>query len=396
MSVLLAHPTANQNVRQTALALAEADLLGEFWTCVNWRRGALLDRAWSLFPRVRDEFRRRSFARELQPFIKTYPWREWSRLLLRACSIDAVYESFDRRVAARLDSLGKCEAVYAYDGGALEIFQAARRRGARCIYEHPIVYWRKVRALQREEAELHPAWTPTLLALRDNDEKLARKDEEIALADVIVTPCAFARESLPPLKAVVHVIPYGAPEVNESQSSRRPNDKLRVLFVGALTQAKGLSYLLDAVARMQPHVDLTLIGQRVSESVPAQDILARHRWIPSLPHADLLAEMAAHDVLVLPSLHEGFGLVILEAMAQGTPVITTPHTGGADVIAQGVDGFIVPIRSTEAIQQRLEMLVQDRQLLLAMSAAAREKARMCSWQTYRQRIAALARDVVAN
>jgi glycosyltransferase involved in cell wall biosynthesis len=234
-----------------------------------------------------------------------------------------------------------------------------------------------------------------LLTLRDSESKLARKDEELSLADVIVTASAFARDSLPNRNASVHVIPYGAPAVNE-HAPRVGNGKLRVLFVGALTQAKGLSYLFEAVTRLQQHVDLTLIGQRVSEGIPAQSILDRHRWIPSLPHDQLLAEMSAHDVLVLPSLHEGFGLVILEAMAQGTPAITTAHTGGADVIDDGVDGFIVPIRSSEAIAQKLESLLQDRQSLAAMSEAAQNKARACSWKIYRERIVALAREVIAN
>ena len=52
--ILLSHPTANQNVRQTALALAEAGLLGDFWTCINWRQGGVLDRALSFLPRVRN------------------------------------------------------------------------------------------------------------------------------------------------------------------------------------------------------------------------------------------------------------------------------------------------------------------------------------------------------
>lgn len=393
--ILLSHPTANQNVRQTALAFADANLLKEFRTCINWREGTLLDRTMSILPKVRDNLRRRSFAHALQPFIKTNPWREWGRLLLRAFSIDEVYDSFDRHVAARIDSLGKLDAVYAYDGGALETFRAAKRIGAKCIYEHPIVHWRKVRALQREEAQLQPEWAPTLLALRDSEAALARKDEELSLADVIVAASTFARETLPNLNAIVRVIPYGAPAPNELPRTEC-NGKLRVLFVGALTQAKGLSYLFDAIARLNEHVDLTLIGHRVSEAIPSQSILDRHCWIPSLSHERLLAEMSRHDVLVLPSLHEGFGLVILEAMAQGTPVITTPHTGGADVIENGVDGFIVPIRSSDAIAEKLAWLAQDRHRREAMSAAARAKARAFSWQIYRERIVALAREVIAN
>jgi len=66
--------------------------------------------------------------------------------------------------------------------------------------------------------------------------------------------------------------------------------------------------------------------------------------------------MAAHDVFVFPSLFEGFGLVLLEAMAMGLPVITTPHTAGPDLIREGMEGFIVPIRHSTAIAERLEQL----------------------------------------
>jgi alpha-maltose-1-phosphate synthase len=357
--------------------------------------------------RARRQLRRRSFSPELQPFIKTFPWREWGRLLcgqigldeIGSFSMDAVYDSFDRRIARRLMSSRQINAVYAYDGEALESFRVARVRGLKCIYEHPIVYWRKVQDLQREEAALHPEWTPTLLSLRDSDEKLARKDEELALADVVITPSTFSSESLahaPSLKAPLHVIPYGAPPVRNLVRPDARRGKLRVLFVGALSQAKGLGYLLEATTRLQRQIELTLIGQRLSSVIPAQAVLDRHRWISSLPHEQLLEEMARHDVLVFPSLHEGFGLVILEALAQGTPVITTAHTGGPDVIEEGVDGFIVAIRSADAIAEKLDLLARDHERLAAMKQAARRKAEARSWRIYRECLTALAREVIAT
>jgi len=404
--ILLSHPTANQNVRQTALAFVTAGLLEEFWTCVNWKQNTFLDRSLSSNPRVQNELRRRSFAPELQAFIHTSPWREWGRLLFAqlglgqpsSFSVDAVYDSLDRQVARRLASSERTKAVYAYDGAALETFRAAKKRGVKCIYEHPIVYWRKVREIQWEEAERHPEWAPTLLALHDSEEKLARKDEELALADVIVTPSVFARESLtsaPNLKASMHVIPYGAPAIRESIDAAS-HEKLRVLFVGALSQVKGLGYLLEAVARFEGHIELTLIGQRVSPAMPAQAVLDRHRHLPSLPHAQLLGEMSRHDVLVFPSLHEGFGLVLLEAMAQGTPAIATNHSGAPEVIEDGVDGFIVSIRSVEAIAEKLELLLRDRDRLMAMKKAAQRKAGLCAWEIYRQRLVEMAREVIVK
>jgi alpha-maltose-1-phosphate synthase len=408
--ILISHPTANQNVRQTALALAEAGLLEEFWTCLNWKKERFLEKCLPLPSRVRKELERRSFVAELKPFIRSFPWREWGRLLsgqlglswttrdeTSLFSMDAVYYSLDRRVARHLRSMDRIKAIHGYDNGALASFHAAKNLGVKCIYEHPIVYWRKVREYQREEAELHPEWAPTLGALRDSEEKLARKDEELALADVVIASSTFSRDSLedaPTLKAPVQVVAYGAPPISRSVELPELNSSLRVLYVGALSQAKGLGYLLEAVSHLDRQIRLTLIGHRVSGVIPEQRVLDRHRWLPSLPHDELLAEMSRHDVLALPSLHEGFGLVILEAMAQGLVVITTPHTAGPDLIADAVDGFIVPIRSSEAIEERLTRLIVDKKVLAEMKLAARRKAEMRPWETYRQEFASMARALI--
>ena len=349
----------------------------EFWTGVNWKRDGFLDRLAGFSPRVRSELRRRSFLPELAPFVRTDPAREWLRLAAEQLgwkrltrderapfSIDAVYRSLDRRVAERIASGLTIKAVYAYDDGALASFRAARERGIKCIYEHPVVSWRVVRQLQREEAELHPEWAPTLGALRDSEEKLARKDEELALADVVVTASSFARESVlraPRLKAPVAVIPYGTQRRAQFQATRVGLER-KVACPFRRRAQPGKRPRLPASKRSRAgsaRSSSPLIGRRVSPTIPAPSLLDKYRWIPSLPHDELLQEMSRHDVLVLPSLHEGFGLVMTEAMAQGLVVITTPHTAGPDLITDGVDGFIVPIRSAAAIEEKLALLLRE-------------------------------------
>lgn len=408
--IILSHPTANQNVRQAALALAEAGLLQEFWTCVHWKEQGFLDRCFSVSQRLQKELRRRSFPSEVAPFIHTSSGREWGRLLSGQLglglftrhetgpfSMDAVYHSLDRKVARRLSHVPEVRAVYAYDDGALESFRVARRRGLQCIYDHPTAYFRKVRQLQDEEAGLCPAWACTLSSLADSPGKLDRKDQELALADLIIVPSTFSKRTLlegVDLKQRVEVIPYGAPPVRHRASGREAGAKLRVLFVGALGQAKGISYLLEAASRLERQIELTLIGRRVSPTIPRPEVLNRYRWFPSLPHAELLEEMSRHDVLVFPSLHEGFGLVIAEAMAQGVVVITTPNTAGPDLITDGVDGFLVPIRSAEAIEEKLDFLLTNAKVLAGMKEAAQQKASARQWEIYRQQIASVARALI--
>jgi glycosyltransferase involved in cell wall biosynthesis len=98
--------------------------------------------------------------------------------------------------------------------------------------------------------------------------------------------------------------------------------------------------------------------------------------------------MLKHDVLVLPSISEGFGLVILEALSCGLPVVTTRNSGGPEVVRDGREGYFVPIRSAEAIAEKLELLARDPALLESMSEAALRRAREFTWANYRAKLVA--------
>ncbi len=399
--ILLAHPTGNANVRHAALALAEDKLLAEFWTCVSWNLHSPLAR---VLPRgLREQLARRALPEPVRQFAHHVPWREAGRMLASRlgwdfpcrhergfCSIDAVFRSLDRRVARRVAAMHEVKAVYAYEDGAAATFEAARARGIACIYDLPIGYWRAAHRIYAEEAEREPQWACTLTGMRDSAEKLARKDRELELADTVIVASTFTRQTIqaaPRCPSQIHVIPYGAPAAIAAPADRPGGEKLRVLFAGSLGQRKGLSYLLEAADRLRGRVELTLLGTKVSEDCPPlNEALARHRWIRTLPHAEVLREMGRHDVFVFPSLFEGFGLVILEAMAQGLPVIATPHTAAPDLIQDGQDGFIVPIRSAEAIAEKLDLLAGDSALLSAMKIAARATAASRTWESYHSQL----------
>lgn len=409
--LLVLHPTGNANVRQTVQAFAEAELLGEFHTGVSWRRDGLLDRLTP--PRLRRQLRRRSVPDGVRPMIRTHPFREAGRLLCQAVhlrgpvahergffSIDAVYQDLDRRVARQLRSRAQLSGIYGYEDGAADTFEAAHACGLRTIYDLPIGHWRAAQRLFQEERVREPEWASTLSGMLDSPAKLQRKDLELARADAVVVASAFTRSTvqaeLVPGKPV-YVIPYGAPPVTTPErAATRAGAPLRVLFAGGLTQRKGLSYFLKACELAGSAVDATLIGRREGgPCAPLEAALRRWRHVESVPHHEMLAEMSRQDVLVFPSLFEGFGLVILEAMAQGLPVISTPATGGPDVTTEGVDGFIVPLRDPEAIAARLLELHADRERLRGMAIAARMKAANLSWSNYRTRLVASVRTVLA-
>jgi glycosyltransferase involved in cell wall biosynthesis len=160
------------------------------------------------------------------------------------------------------------------------------------------------------------------------------------------------------------------------------NTKLRLLFVGGLSQRKGLSYLFESVKGLESYVSLTVVGQGNTDCKPLKEKLLQHRWITSVPHDTILQLMREHDVLVFPSLFEGFGQVITEAMSQGTPVITTDRTIGPDIIKNRENGWIVKSGSAEAIKQVVEELLMHPKQIAARGEQAIATAAKRPWTEY--------------
>jgi glycosyltransferase involved in cell wall biosynthesis len=410
--IIASHPTGNANSRQAMQALAEAGLLAELHTSIATFQGNVLGRISGL-PGF-GELRRRTYPSSLQPFIRMHPWREavrlaslrfgWTSLVERErgwASVERVYGGIDKCASRAVKGL-KPDGVYSYEDGALETFRAAGNTGAKRLYDLPIGYWRAARRILQEEAERRPEWAVTLGGLQDSATKLSRKDEELRLADRILVASSFTKKTLeecPFPVAPIAVIPYGANDAFSAQDKvarSSADEPLRVLFVGGLSQRKGIADLFEAVELLKTHVELTVIGRKPTEACEALDVsLKKHRWVESMPRERILEEMQAHDVLVFPSLFEGFGLVVTEALSQGMPVITTPHTCGPDVITEGEDGFIVPIRDPQAITEKLELLHRDRDRLAAMSEAASKKAKSLTWERYRQGVVEVVRETLA-
>ena len=193
------------------------------------------------------------------------------------------------------------------------------------------------------------------------------------------------------------MVPFGSPPPLAAPPHTPTTGKLRVLFVGSLGQRKGLSYALDAVQALPEQVSFTMIGRVTApDCLPLIAALERHRWIETLPHNQILEQMRQHDVLLLPSLFEGYALVISEALSQGLPVITTPNSGAIQTVRDGVEGFIVPIRNSHAIAERLQQLATNRSQLAVMRQACLCRAAELSWTVYKQSLLAAVSEALSQ
>jgi glycosyltransferase involved in cell wall biosynthesis len=405
MRVVLSHPVGNANVRAILNGLDEAGFLHSFYTTVATFPSSFLLKLSSL-PGF-GELRRRTYNKSFENRTHMFPYVEVARLLSMRMglkgmvrheeglfSFDKVTLSLDRHTAKNLENARRngADAVYAYEDCALQTFREAKKLGLKCIYDLPIAYWEVSKKLLAEEAERLPQWKITLAGgIRDSAEKLSRKTEELSLADVIVTPGSFVAESLPEASLHKKVIcsAFGTPQPGNQVPQKVYTDKgpLRVLFVGSMGQRKGLGDLFAAINLLKTdNIQLVVMGSLLAGEDFYRKQCPGFIYEPGRSHEQVLALMRSCDVLCLPSIVEGRALVMQEAMSQGLPIIITGNTGGADLIIEGETGFLVPIRSPEAIAGKLSLLAKDRSLIKSMGEKARLHALKYTWGNYSKKV----------
>ncbi len=278
-------------------------------------------------------------------------------------------------------ALGPCDVFNGWASAALISLRKVHQRGLPAVLQTGSAHIVTQTALLTEELErlgltgvvTHPAVIRRTLA-------------EYEEADLIVTPSRFVRQTfiergVPESKLAV-VCETAMPRV-EPPAERPARETPRILFVGRVDVRKGVPYLLDAFRRLDANATLRLVGP------VGRALLERLRPLPDgvelvgpRAGAALAAEFREADFFVLPSVEDGFGLAAVEAMAAGLPVIVSDHAGCADLIDDGVNGFVTPARDAAALAERMRTLARDARLRDAMGRAAFATASRRTWEAY--------------
>lgn len=182
-----------------------------------------------------------------------------------------------------------------------------------------------------------------------------RQQEEFTRARGVVVLSELAKRSLVAGGVAPGQVMVCAPGVDPERFRRLPDETAerpyRIVMVSALTRNKGIHILLDAWRRLAlPHAELWLIG---AGQLPVESA-AGVRIVGGVPQGDLPALLSQCDLFVLPSLADGFGLVVLQAMACELPVIVSDRTGAAEAVAGEDYGGVVPAGDVEALAGSIE------------------------------------------
>jgi glycosyltransferase involved in cell wall biosynthesis len=160
---------------------------------------------------------------------------------------------------------------------------------------------------------------------------------------------------------------------------------LEILYVGVLIPRKGVHVLIGAFARIAEEfaaARLAIVGDETNKAYAAElrnlvaqhDLSERVRFLPPMPQAELAKQMSRARAFVLPSISEGLGRVVFEAMATATPVVGSRVGGIPDMIEDGVTGFLVPPGDSETLAAKIRWLLAHPAEAKVMGVSARAAA----------------------
>ncbi len=403
MKFLLGTAAYNSHIQNIALALYEAGALGAFFTGgVDNYRHCFTRQLRSVIASHAPALDKQLARRRIQTIPDELIYSSWlweggrtlsSRLRMNPLIQDWFWERGEKRLDLRCASAIQnrdIDAFFGVEHGCLETLHAGRTSGKRTVVAflspHHSTRKKWVDAEYEKFPELLTPATRRLLEL--GQQRDARRDEEAGMADVIHTASAFTAQSL--IQAGVRsekivVVPLGSPPaIAMSDLDHAAPSVPRFVFAGGVSVHKGAHYLLRAWQLLNPRqaelhfYGMPLLPERVLGNLPSRVYLHG-----SVSHSELFRGYESASMLVFPTLCDGFGMVVMEAMAHGLPVITTPNAGASSFIQEGKTGFVVPPCNAEALAERLDWCIRHSSELTAMRVHALATAQSWTWAEFR-------------
>jgi len=400
----------NSHVQNMVRALYESGSLYAYFSggVDVWRRSAIRQaRRWvgDRLPQLDRELTRRAVDAVPEELVHAR-WR-WELLRVAAGRLapagrveDWLWERGERdldRVCARVVRREEVGGFFGVEHGALETITIAHALGKPTIVAFLSPHRRtRMRWVDAEFARRPELGTSAQRQLEDLSERRdARRDDEARLADWIVSGSSFTTRSLVEAgltASKILTIPLGGPEPVPSAvlPAEQPRT-MRFIYVGPVSVRKGAHYLLKAWPQVAgPEAELHFYGkpllpERVladARRAPGGDRLFFHGSVPAHTLGQVYLDAS---LLVLPTLCDGFGQVVSDALAHGLPVVTTENAGAADCVEPGATGFIVPPADEDALAQCLTWCVTHRDRVFEMRRPALARAAAWTWRDFRKK-----------
>jgi len=339
------------------------------------------------------------------PGVKVRPTLAWGKLRisyklfgsLRACGLH------DYIVSRRLEKLaGQIDIIHTWPGGALRTLKTATKLGIPTVLERPNAHTRFAYEVVQQECDKlgvtlprnhEHAYKADLLAIEEAEYRQAYR--LLCPSDFVVKTFlekGFKRDAL-----ARHIYGFDEKVYYPDNTARSHKRGLTMLFVGVCAVRKGIHYALEAWLRSSASQDgiFNIAGEFLPAYAKKLAPMLAHPSVKVLGHRNDVPElMRKSDILVLPSIEEGFGLVCTEAMGSGcVPLVSEACT---DLCRHGENALVHPIGDVKALAEHITMLDQDRSLLEKLRFAGLALAPEVTWSAAGVRLLEAYREVVLD
>jgi glycosyltransferase involved in cell wall biosynthesis len=346
-----------------------------------------------------------SIKRAVPPGVKVRPTLAWGKLRVPYKVVGSMraFTLHDHIVARQVQKLaGQIDVIHTWPLGAVETLKAAARLGIPTVLERPNAHTRFAYEVVQKECERLGVSLPPDHEHAYKPDVLRKEEEEYRLADRLLCPSDFTArtfldQGFPSTQLARHIYGYDQEAYYPNANERGSERGLTMLFVGVCAVRKGLHYALDAWLRSPAHEHGTFLI--AGEFLPAyQEKLKTQLSHPSvrlLGHRNDIPElMRKSDVLVLPSIEEGFGLVCTEAMGSGcVPLVSEACT---DLCRHMENSLVHPIGSVETLKQHIDLLHLNPALLKKLRLAGLKMAPEITWTAAGKKLLDVYRQVIVQ
>ena len=182
-------------------------------------------------------------------------------------------------------------------------------------------------------------------------------------------------------RSKIRIVPYALPKSSVNREYWLTTNKIRFVFVGNLSVQKGIFYLIDAINILQKsfdNIELVLVGPDrtngdIEKYINAHNLTDFIELMGAVPSEKVHAILMTMDILVMPSLHDGWGATISEAAACGIPIISTDAVGASEhLVIDGYNGFVVGVRDASSLASCMKFFMRNPESIYVFGQRSRD------------------------
>ncbi len=292
---------------------------------------------------------------------------------------------FSKR-ASNLIDLNNTDILVGWSSFSKEAFLKAKKTNCIKILERGsthIKYQEKILKMEYDELKIKP----NLPSQNIIEKELI----EYELADYITIPSEFAKKTYLEYgisESKLIKVPYGVDlkEFKYLNKKRPKGDKFRIISVGTISIRKGSHILIEAFEQLSlNNSELIFVGtieNNFKKILKKFKKLKNVKFISKQKQENLKYFYNNSDIFVLYSLEEGLSMVQAQAMACGLPIICSENTGGSEIVDDGINGYVIPIKNIEILKNKIQEFYYNRSKLKNFSLNALKKTKDISWENY--------------